>query len=202
MNDQRDHYEAVYGGADGDPAAVPWADLAPKPQLADWLSHNDTKGRAIDVACGLGDNAEALAQSGWDTTAFDISAKAISWAQQRFPNSLVDYQVADLFDLPTGWIGVFDLVVESYIFQTMPPNYLSRSVSAVCSLVKPAGRLLVYTRLRDEEAPVDGPPWPLAPSAINGIAGEGLTLQKRKDFILQKGDRDIPHAFMEWSKPA
>ncbi|MEL6687699.1 MAG: class I SAM-dependent methyltransferase [Pseudomonadota bacterium] len=202
MSAQRDHYEAVYGGAQGDPALVPWADLAPKPQLLEWLETNAPTGRAMDVACGLGDNAEALAQEGWDTIAFDISSEAIEWAKQRFPKSSVDYQVADLFDLPSQWLGTFDLVVESYIFQTMPPEYLPRSVPAVCSLVKPGGRLLVYTRLRDEGSSVEGPPWPLQPSDIERLSKQEMRLVHRKDFILTKGDRRIPHTFMEWVKHA
>jgi SAM-dependent methyltransferase len=201
VNEQRAHYDAVYAGANGDPAEVPWADLAAKPQLVEWLDANPATGLAIDVACGLGDNAEALSEAGWDTTAFDISSEAISWARQRFPETKVDYQIADLFDLPKLWLGAFDLVVESYIFQTMPPSYLPRSVPAVCSLIKPGGRLLVYTRLREEGDAVDGPPWPLEPSAIARLSDLGLEQASRQDFILQKGERHIPHAFMEWRRP-
>ena len=61
--DRGDFFETVYDDAAGDAAMVPWADLAPKPNLVEWLQNQPVKqGRAIDVGCGLGDNAEALCQ--------------------------------------------------------------------------------------------------------------------------------------------
>ena len=62
---RRDWFEAVYDLAGDDPAGVPWAGLAPHPLLAQWLAGRSLAGlRALDVGCGLGDNAEALAAAG------------------------------------------------------------------------------------------------------------------------------------------
>ena len=58
------------------------------------------------VACGLGDDAEALAAAGWRVTAFDISPAAIAWCRERFPASPVDYQVQDLSAVPSSWHSV------------------------------------------------------------------------------------------------
>jgi len=62
------------------------------------------------VGCGLGDDAEALAQQGFQVTAFDISPTAIAWCEKRFPDSQVKYQVADLFALDPAWHHKFDFV--------------------------------------------------------------------------------------------
>lgn len=97
--ERNDWFEAVYDLADGDAAAVPWADLKPKKSLTSWLETqpaSSLKGKAIDVACGLGDNAEALAAAGFDVTAFDFSKNAIEWARKRFSGGPVSYVVADL----------------------------------------------------------------------------------------------------------
>ena len=51
--------------------------------------------KALIIGCGLGDDAEALAKLGFEVTAFDISTSAIAWCQQRFPDSTVNYLVAD-----------------------------------------------------------------------------------------------------------
>ena len=86
-NDGLAWFEALYEAADGDPAQVPWADLAPRSALAEWLAREDRRhrGRAIDIGCGLGDNAEGLATAGYDVTAFDLSETAVAWARARFP---------------------------------------------------------------------------------------------------------------------
>jgi hypothetical protein len=39
-----------------------------------------------------------------------------------FPQSAVDYRVADLFDAPSEWRGAFDLVHELYTLQALPGN--------------------------------------------------------------------------------
>ena len=74
---RRGWFEAVYALAERDPAGVPWAHLAPHPLLAEWLcEHGPLTGlRALDVGCGLGDNALALAKAGARVTAFDLVAE-------------------------------------------------------------------------------------------------------------------------------
>ncbi|MCX7899059.1 MAG: SAM-dependent methyltransferase, partial [Methylocystis sp.] len=58
-------FKTVYELAGDDPAGVPWARLAPHCLLLEWLEGRSLAGlRALDVGCGLGDNAEALAVAG------------------------------------------------------------------------------------------------------------------------------------------
>ena len=77
-------FEALYDRADGERAAIPWADAAPRFKLKAWLADSGLRaGRAIDIGCGLGDNAQILAGAGLQVTAFDLSETAISWARQR-----------------------------------------------------------------------------------------------------------------------
>ena len=203
MPEREAFFEDVYHNADGDAAAVPWADMAAKDRLANWLLENQThQGRAIDVGCGLGDNAEALAEAGYQTIGFDFSPKAISWARQRFKESAVSYHQADLFDLPKEWLGAFDLVHECYTLQSIPPETLKKSIPGVASLVAPKGFLLVYSRVREDNSTVEGPPWPLEMSKIIEFENHGLELVSREDFILERPDRDIPHAFCVWRRPS
>ena len=116
MPEREAFFQDVYNNAKGDAAAVPWAELAAKDKLANWLQENpDHEGRAIDVGCGLGDNAEALSEAWFETIGFDFSAKAISWAKQRFEESDVTYQQADLFDLPEEWLGCISILCMNVI---------------------------------------------------------------------------------------
>ncbi|MEM7067854.1 MAG: class I SAM-dependent methyltransferase [Pseudomonadota bacterium] len=196
-------FEAVYENAGGDAAAVPWADLAAKHKLSDWLAANsDFGGSAIDVGCGLGDNAEALAEAGYETVAFDFSPKAIQWAEKRFPESKVSYQVADLFNLPKEWLGKFDLIHECYTLQSIPSETLVNSVPAIASLLATDGRLLVYTRVRPDGSSVEGPPWPLEEKTAMSFERFGLELASCERFTLDRPDKSIAHLFCEWRRPA
>lgn len=201
-NPNRDQFfDAVYDNANGDAALVPWADLQPKQQLIAWLSkENRTFGKAIDVGCGLGDNAECLAANGFETTAFDFSSRAIDWAKERFPDSPVSYHQADLFNLPAEWIGQFDLVHECYTLQAIPPATLEQSVPAVASLVAPGGTLLVYTRIREDGSDVEGPPWPLEETTAMSFTDFGLELLAREEFTIERPDRIVPGIWCEWRK--
>ena len=195
-------FEDVYNNAEGDAAAVPWADLAAKDKLAQWLQENpDHEGRAIDVGCGLGDNAEALSEAWYETIGFDFSPKAIAWAKGRFPESDVTYRQMDLFELPQEWLGAFDLVHECYTLQSIPSETLEKSIPAVASLVAPEGFLLVYSRIREDGGSVESPPWPLEESKLMSFTDHGLELVSREDFILERPDRKIPHVFCVWRRP-
>lgn len=208
---RQEFFNSVYRQAGDDAALVPWADLKPKDQLIQWLEENagissaspsSTAIRAIDIACGLGDNAEAIAAAGYETTAFDLSHDAIEWARQRFPQSEVDYHVADLFALPEEWLGAFDLVHECFTLQALPPETVPDTAHAIAALVAPAGRLLVYTRWRQDGADADGPPWPLEETALGIFSKLGLELTEDKRFEVERPGRVIPIAFMEWKRPA
>lgn len=194
-------FENVYQMADGDPAMVPWADLQAKDKLLNWLSVNADPGcKAIDVGCGLGDNAIALENAGYKTTAFDFSNDAINWARSRFETSSIEFLVGDLFDLPEHWVGNFDLVHECYTLQSIPPETLEQSIPAVASLVAEGGTLLVYTRVREDDSDVSGPPWPLEMSRAASFSQFGLELMLRESFSLEKDDRKIPHEFSIWRR--
>ena len=196
-------FNAVYERAHGDPAFVPWADLEPKPQLVDYLKANPGKGRrAIDIACGLGDNAEALADAGYATSAFDLAHDAIDWAKKRFPDTKVDYRVANLIEPPEDWVNGFDLVNECYTLQSVPPEMLDAMIPATANLVAPGGTLLVYARVRPDGAQADGPPWPLRESDALRFAALGMELVEKTEFDNRRPDRTIPHWFCVWRKKA
>jgi len=63
------------------------------PSRVVWLDGHHMCGRgqkALKIGCGLGDDAEELAQRGSDTTTFDILPTAVAWCQQRVPNLTVE----------------------------------------------------------------------------------------------------------------
>jgi threonine dehydrogenase-like Zn-dependent dehydrogenase len=172
-------FESLYRAAGRDPTSIPWADMEPTPVLVRWLGEaRATPGDASVVACGLGDDAEALAAAGWRVTAFDISPAAIAWCRDRFPESRVDYQVQDLSDVPSSWHGAFDLVVEARTIQSFPPDQQPQTMAWISDLVAAGGRLLVATIGHRGTPAENGPPWPVAESDLAAFLEQGLELRE------------------------
>ena len=180
---RRDWFEAVYALSEGDPANVPWGNMVANPLLVEWLAQNPRLDglTALDIGCGLGDNAAALAGQGAKVTAFDLVKNAAEWAQKRFPDSGITFCAADLFDPPPEWFEAFDFVHETYTLQALPAEIFSQAQQALARFVKPGGTLLVIARARDEGQDVNGPPWPLTRSQIESFAAISLDLRKLED---------------------
>jgi SAM-dependent methyltransferase len=177
-------FEALYREADAGTAVVPWADLVPNPHLVAWLDATPAiGGRALDVGTGLGDNAEELARRGMDVLGFDVAATAVARARARFPGSSVRYQVANLLDPPAEWRAAFDLVVETYTLQVLPPPERAIAVRTLRGLVAPGGTLLVIARGREPGEPEGAMPWPLTRPEVEAIAADDLRLATFEDFL-------------------
>ena len=168
-------FEAVYRDADGDAGGIPWASGAPSPVVERWLAATEgTPANAAVVACGLGDDAEALAANGWEVTAFDVAPTAIEWARTRFPGSRVNYVVADLFAVPPEWSQAFSLVVEVFTIQSITPDVRERTIHRIADLVGPGGTLLVGATGHDGPPVAHGPPWPLTRDDLRSFSTTGL----------------------------
>ena len=178
-------FEDLYSHAGDKFSIIPWADLMPNPNVVDWLDQRQFRsfGSALKVGSGLGDDAEELARRGFDTTAFDISQSAIDQSRIRFPNSSVSYIVADLFSAPDEWRGKFDLVVESYTLQVLPPNIRADAICAISSFVAPAGTLLVVARGRENDEPQGRMPWPLTKEEMALFETHDLKEVAFEDYI-------------------
>ena len=182
-------FERLYAEAARGEAVVPWADLVPNPHVVEWLERErPAPGRALDVGTGLGDSAEDLARRGFDVVAFDVSATAIDAARTRFPTSRVAYRVADLLRLPAELAGTFDLVVECYTLQVLPPAARAGAIAALRATLAPGGALLMVARGREPSEPEGEMPWPLTRPEIEAVASAGLALVSFEDF----GDDETP----------
>jgi SAM-dependent methyltransferase len=131
--------------------------------------------RAVVVGSAGGADAEFVAGLGFETVGFDIAPAAVELARSRHPGSRVDYVTADLLDLPSDWVGAFDLVVESINVQALPDSLRPQAIANVARLVAPGGTLFVTEAVRDDgEPPADGPPWPLTRGEIESFGAGGL----------------------------
>lgn len=178
-------FEPLYNHAQNGETSVPWALMQPDTALVEWLNQHkvDGKGkRALVVGCGLGDDAAELAQRGFQTTAFDVSSTAIDWAQERFPDSAVDFQTQDLFKTPDSWRGSFDFVLEIRTIQSLPYTLAEQSMAQIASFIKPGGTLLVICNGRKPEQERRGIPWALSTTELAFFHQHGLKEHRFEDL--------------------
>lgn len=170
-------FEALYREAEEGKSTVPWLDYHPTPHLVGfWMLHpQQTAGKsALVVGSGGGDDAEQLAAWGFRTTAFDISETAIRSTRKRFPNSAVDYHIANLLDPPTPWRGQFDFVFEANTLQVLRAALRRQATKNIAAFLRPGGLLLVIARSREPSDPEGQMPWPLTRAEISAFAVLGL----------------------------
>lgn len=195
-------FDSIYSDAQGDHTAVFWVDLVPNPYLLDWLEQNPLKvsgKKAIAIGCGVGDDAEAMAEHGYEVTAFDIAPSAIALCQNRYPDTKVNYLVADLFDYPKEWAEDFDLVYECNTIQVLPGKYRSKAMEAMVSLIAENAQILVSCRSRNAGEEEDAIPLPLDKEEIDGFIRLGLV---EKSFLAYDDDQEpsVPHFFSTYCK--
>jgi SAM-dependent methyltransferase len=170
-------FERLYAAAEQGEASIPWDRGGPNPVLLRWAEERGIEGggrRALVVGSGLGGDAELVAALGFDTVAFDVSPTAVKLARERFPESPVDYVVADLLDPPPEWRHAFDLVVESLTAQSLPDPPRREAIDRIGSMLAPGGTLIVIAAIHGDHDFGDGPPWPLTRAEVEAFGSGGL----------------------------
>jgi SAM-dependent methyltransferase len=186
-------FEEMYAAAGDDLAALPWAGLKPFPLLVEWLDGAGAGlGRAaLVVGSGLGDDAEELARRGFAVTAFDLSPTAIERSRERFPQSPVDYRVADLLELPAEWRERFDLVVEIRTLQSLPIGDRATAAAAIAGAVAPGGLLWLFALGRESHRPGETRPWRVTSAELAVLESAGLTWETRREDPLDADLFDV-----------
>jgi SAM-dependent methyltransferase len=172
-----DWFDELYRAADQGRAEVPWDRGQAHPLLVEWTERRSQPraGRALVVGAGPGHDAELISALGYAVTAFDLSPAAVAATHRRFPASTVSYRTADLLALPQEWQSAFDLVVEIFTVQSLPPELHPEAIAAVRSTVAPGGTLLVIAAAAgSERVHEQGPPWPLTADEVTAFGSDLL----------------------------
>ncbi|RXJ86612.1 bifunctional 2-polyprenyl-6-hydroxyphenol methylase/3-demethylubiquinol 3-O-methyltransferase UbiG [Arcobacter sp. CECT 8985] len=196
-------FDNIYESANGDYTKVFWADLEPSPYLIDWLNKNYVKiknKKACVIGCGVGDDAQALNDFGFKVTAFDISPTAIELCKNRYPNSKVNFVVADLFNYPNEWFENFDVVYECNTIQVLPDDYRKKARERMSSLISKNGYILVSCRSRKENEKLDEIPKPLTKSEIDEF--QTINNLEQQSFLAYDDNQEprVPHFFAVYKK--
>jgi SAM-dependent methyltransferase len=142
-------------------------------------------GRALDLACGEGQNAIWLATLGWQVVGVDYSEVAISKARERANRDgvQVDFVCADLVSYEPA-PAAFDLVVVLYLH--IPADERRGVMERAAAALAPGGTFVfVGHDLANLEHGVGGPSDPALLCTPDEIASElpGLEIEKAERVL-------------------
>jgi 2-polyprenyl-6-hydroxyphenyl methylase / 3-demethylubiquinone-9 3-methyltransferase len=158
------------------------------PLRLEWIArHAELAGAAVlDVGCGGGILAEAMARRGARVTGIDLSEKALRVAQLHLHESKLDirYEKSSVED----YAGEFDLVTCMELLEHVPQP--ASMVAACARLVRPGGRVFFSTINRNPK------------SYLFAVVGAEYVLG-----LLPKGTHDYmrfikPSELLRWSRAA
>lgn len=130
----------------------------PTLQLLEQLaSNNHDPSRILDIACGTGAYAEALARSGHDTFACDLDESMVDAASARRGVRAFSADMSDLARAPqlSGLEGSFDLIysIGNSLVHLPDEAAITSAIRGMTRYLAPSGRLLIqiinYDRILD-----------------------------------------------------
>lgn len=163
-----------------------WDLGAADPELLATLEAREVApGRAIDLGCGTGDNAIALAQLGFEVTAVDLAGAALAQAREKAATAgvQVEFRTGDVTD-PHQLEGPFDLIVDRGLLMSLLGERARRAyTTTVTRLAGPAGHVYQHQ-------------WAL-PEAPPALSRARLLVHGTKGFVLASGEleRRLGHDF-------
>ena len=162
-------------------------------------------GRALDLACGEGQNAIWLATLGGDVTGVDFSAVAIAKARARAERDdvRVEFTCADLLAYEPA-AGAFDLVIVLYLH--IPADGRRQVLANAAAALAPGGTfVLVGHDLTNMTDGVGGPSDPDLLCTPDQIASElpGLEIEKAERVLRDVAgeERDAIDALVRARRP-
>ena len=140
------------------------------------------RGRALDLACGTGRNAQFLARRGLTVDAVDISPVALARgraAAADLPIRWMEHDLDDGFEPDQG----FDVIV-NVRFVNLP------LLAGLIASLRPHGLLIVEQHLVTDDPTVVGPrhrPFRVAPRALARVA-DSLSIERLYEGIVEDPD--------------
>ncbi len=155
--------------------------------LAEFRHLLPAAGRALDVAAGLGGNAQLLAGLGLETEAWDISPVAVDKLNRHAHTRGLPLaaSVRDVENAPPEK-GIFDVIVVSY--------FLDRTLApALREALRPGGLLFyeTFTREKVDDAGPSNPDFLLAPNELLHLFSPLRLLVYREEGLVGETSRGL-----------
>lgn len=151
MNFSDTFFDSAYRGN------APWDIGAPQPDMLALLDTYPPESPALDVGCGTGALALALARRGLTVVGVDLAAGAIEQAQAELAaepalKGRVEFRVADAFQLDSP-PGSFRTVVDTGFYHLFGAHAREALVKELTALVAPRGRYYLLGFAQDWDTP-------------------------------------------------
>lgn len=137
---------------------MPWDLGGVPPRLQRYLAEHHSGGTVLIPGCGNGHEITAFAAAGYEVTAIDFAAAAVTRARANVGPELAEHVLLGDFFTHDFSAAPFDLVYERTFFCALPPELRPAFIKRMAHLLKPGGILVGLFFLGDERG---GPPYQL-----------------------------------------
>lgn len=182
---------------------TPWDKGAPAPPLLELLQKKADywgNGTVLVPGCGLAHDAAAIAKTGKNVLAVDLSKTAIQRAKEIQTEKTLNYQVDDF--LEAQHYDQVSSIFEHTCFCAINPNLRTQYRDACLRLLPSGGHLvgIFFMNPRDEDDPDLGPPFQSKKEELITLFSNGFTLKEaylpQQQFKARKGRELV----MIWEK--
>lgn len=126
---------------------TPWDTQITPPEVVDFLNANPP-GKALDLGCGTGTNAVAMAQRGWRVTGVDFSPKAIAAARRKAAQTDLQIQFHEASVADLGFLfGPFDYALDIGCLFALKPEERQKYAAHLQRLLSPGAHYMLYAWL-------------------------------------------------------
>ncbi len=147
----KEQWEEIYKNG-----VTPWDAGTPEPLVIRFIEEQNIQPCSmIDLGCGAGNEAIALAKRGFRVTGVDISERAIIEAQKRAKDASVSclFLTGNILDMSMQ--QTYDFVLDRACFHFIDSEERPRYVETVKRFLRPGGLFILFTS--SEHDPAKGP---------------------------------------------
>ena len=179
------------------PEQLPWFNADLDADIARALDAlGITGGKVLDLGCGPGTQAAALARQGFAVVATDIAPAAVAAAKRRAEKAGVSVRFVVDDVLQSKLDETFDLVLDRGVFHCFADEAARRAyLATILRVLRPGGYLLLKCFHKEETRP-EGPPARLDEDDIRQWFAEGFALVRhwRTAFVSPVQQENPPKA--------